>query len=138
MTLLATLPALSALSACGVRPIPIQTGVGAPTVTVQEVTVFFLTASRDGLVRRTRSHTGTVDTTTAINVLIGGLTEEEKKAGLVTEVPKTSQPVVAVSNVILLPGDMFPLTKMAQFQLYCTALVSQAAVTGLAGGFECP
>lgn len=126
------------LSACGVRPIPIQTGATAPTVNVQELTVYFLTAKADQLVRRSRSHTGTVDTTTPITALIGGLTEEEKKLGLVTEVPTTSEPVLAVSNLILLPSDMLPLSKMAQFQIYCTALVNRAAVNGLPGGFECP
>ncbi len=126
------------LSACGVRPIPIQIGAAAPTVSVHELIVYFWSADQTSLVRRTRSHTGNVDTTTAITLLTRGLTEEEKKLELVNEVPTTSQPVLAVSNLILLPSDMPPLSKLAQFQLYCTALASQAAVNGLTTGFDCP
>ena len=125
------------LASCGVRPTPILPGSDAPTVSVREVTVYFLSAEGT-LVPRKRSHTGTVDNTTAITTLIGGLTEEEKKLGLVTEVPTTTQPVLSVSNLILLPGNMLPLSKSAQFQLYCTALANQAEVNGLPGGYECP
>lgn len=120
------------------RPIPIQTGVAAPTVSVHELTVYFWSSDQKTLVRRTRSHTGTVDTTTAITLLTRGLTEEEKKLALVTEVPATSSPVLAVSNLILLPSDMPPLSMPAQIQLYCTALASQAAVNGLPTGVDCP
>ncbi|MCP2248450.1 hypothetical protein [Lentzea aerocolonigenes] len=127
------------LSACGVRPTPILTGADAPTVSSHELTVYLVKAERDGLVRRTRSYTGTVDTATAINLLVGGLTDEEKKLGLVTEVPATSSRVFAVSNVIVLPEDMGPLSKWAQFQLYCTAIASRAKVEGVpASGIDCP
>lgn len=127
------------LSACGVRPTPILTGAEAPTVSSHELTVYLVKAERDGLVRRTRSYTGTVDTATAINLLVTGLTDEEKKLGLVTEVPATSSRVFAVSNVIVLPEDMGPLSKFAQFQLYCTAIASRAKVEGVpASDFSCP
>jgi hypothetical protein len=127
------------LSACGVRPTPVLAGAEAPTVSAHELTVYLVKAERDGLVRRTRSYTGTVDTATAINLLVAGLTDEEKKLGLVTEVPATSSRVFAVSNVIVLPEDMGPLSKWAQFQLYCTAIASRAKVEGVpASGFSCP
>lgn len=127
------------LSACGVRPTPVLTGAEAPTVSSHELTVYLVKAERDGLVRRTRSYTGTVDTATAINLLVAGLTDEEKKLGLVTEVPATSSRVFAVSNVIVLPEDMGPLSKWAQFQLYCTAIASRAKVEGVpASGIDCP
>ncbi|MFI6094034.1 hypothetical protein ACIA8G_00665 [Lentzea sp. NPDC051213] len=127
------------LAACGVRPTPVLTGADAPTVAVHEVTIYLLAAKGEGLVRRTRSYTGTVDTTTAVNLLVAGLTDEEKQLGLVTEVPATSSRVLAVSNVILLPEDMGPLSKMAQFQVYCTAIASRAKVEGVpASGFDCP
>lgn len=130
---------MTVLGGCGVRPTPILPGAAAPTVSVHELTVFFITAAQDGLVRRTRSHTGTVDSTTAINLLVAGLNEEEKKLGLLTEVPVTSSRVLAVSNVILLPADMGELSKLAQFQLYCTAVESRAKVEGVpASGFDCP
>ena len=124
--------------ACGVRPTPILPGSAAPTVSVRDVTVYFLSADGTGLVRRTRSHIGAVDNTTAITSLIAGLTEEEQKLGLKTEVPQTAQPVLTVSNLILLPTDMLPLSKMASFQLFCTAFANGAAVNGLPDGFDCP
>lgn len=127
------------LTGCGVRPTPILTGGAAPTVSVHEVTVYLISAKGDGLVRRTRSYTGTVDTTTAINLLVAGLTEEEKKLGLLTEVPTTSSRVDMVSNLIVLPPDMGPLSKLAQYQIYCTAIASRAKVEGVpASGFDCP
>jgi hypothetical protein len=122
-----------------VRPTPVLTGAEAPTVSAHELTVYLVKAERDGQLRRTRSYTGTVDTATAINLLVAGLTDEEKKLGLVTEVPATSSRVFAVSNVIVLPEDMGPLSKWAQVQLYCTAIASRAKVEGVpASGFSCP
>ena len=77
--------------------------------------------------------------TTAINLLVAGPDEEEKKLGLVTEVPASSSRVYAVSKVIVLPEDMGPLSKMAQFQLYCTAIASRAKVEGVpVTGVDCP
>ncbi|KOV84993.1 hypothetical protein [Nocardia sp. NRRL S-836] len=124
--------------ACGVRPTPILPGSAAPTVSVHEVTVYFGSADGTTLVRRTRSHTGSVDNTTAITTLIEGLTDEEKRLGLRTEVPRTSTPVLTVSNLILLPTDMLPLSKLASYQLFCTALANGAAVNGLPSGVDCP
>jgi hypothetical protein len=127
------------LTACGVRPTPVLSGAEAPTVSSRELTVYLVKAERDGLVRRTRSYTGLVDTATAINLLVSGLTDEEKKLGLVTEVPTTSSRVFAISNVIVLPEDMVGLSKWAQFQLYCTAIESRAKVEGVAAsGVDCP
>ncbi|HEX7303626.1 hypothetical protein [Lentzea sp.] len=126
------------LAACGVRPTPVLTGGEAPTVSSHELTVYLVSA--DGaLVRRDRAYSGTVDRATAINLLVAGPTEEEKKLGLVTEVPASSSRVYAISNVIVLPEDMLNLSKMAQFQLYCTAIASRAKVEGVpATGVECP
>lgn len=127
------------LTACGVRPTPVLTGAEAPTVSAHELTVYLITPERDNLVRRTRTYTGTVETATAINLLVGGLTEEEKKLGLQTEVPTTSSRIYAVSNLVLLPEDMPPLSKWAQFQLYCTAIASRAKVEGVqATDIDCP
>lgn len=127
------------LSACGVRPTPVLTGAEAPTVSAHELTVYLISAERDGLVRRTRSYSGTVETATAINLLVSGLTEEEKKLGLGTEVPTTSSRIYAVSNLVLLPEDMPPLSKLAQFQLYCTAIASRAKVEGVpVADIDCP
>lgn len=127
------------LAACGVRPTPVLTGADAPTVSARELTIYLLTAKQDQLVRRTRSYSGSVDTATAINLLVSGLTEEEKKLGLTTEVPVTSSRVYAVSTLIVLPDDIGPLSKMAQLQLYCTAMASRTKVEGVpASGFDCP
>ncbi|SDG12204.1 hypothetical protein SAMN05216553_105438 [Lentzea fradiae] len=127
------------LAACGVRPTPILTGGDAPVISSHELTVFLVSAGRDALVRRTRTYSGTVDTATAINLLVAGLTEEEKKLGLVTEVPASSERVYAISNVIVLPEAMLELSRWAQFQLYCTAVASRAKVEGVpATGIECP
>jgi hypothetical protein len=127
------------LTACGVRPTPVLSGAEAPTVSSHELTVYLLNASRDELVRRTRGYTGIVDTATAINLLVAGLTDEEKKLGLTTEVPATSSRSYEVSNVILLPDDLGPLSRMAQLQLYCTAIASRAKVKGVpASDFDCP
>ncbi|GAB2850200.1 hypothetical protein [Lentzea nigeriaca] len=127
------------LSACGVRPTPILSGAEAPTVSSHELTVYLLSAKHDELVRRTRAYSGNVDTATAINLLVAGPTDEEKKLGLTTDVPGSSSRVYAVSNVIVLPEDMGPLSKMAQFQLYCTAIASRAKVENVpVSGFNCP
>lgn len=128
------------LAGCGVRPTPVLTGAEAPTVSSHELTIYLLTPERDDLVRRTRTYSGNVDTATAINLLVAGLTEEEKKLGLATEVPTTSSRVYAVSHsLIVLPDDMGPLSKMAQIQLYCTAIASRAKVEGVPlTGFSCP
>lgn len=127
------------LSACGVRPTPVLSGAEAPTVSSHEVTIYLLTAERDRLVRRTRAHSGDVDTATAINLLVAGPDDEEKKLGLATEVPASSSRVYAVSNVIVLPEDLAPLSKMAQLQLYCTAIANRAKLEGVpATGFTCP
>ena len=126
------------LASCGVRPTPVLSGAEAPTVSSHELTVYLLSAKGTELVRRTRAYSGTVDTATAINLLVAGPTDEEKKLGLTTEVPATSSRVYAVSNVIVLPEDMAGLTKMAQFQLYCTAIASRAKVEGVLSGVECP
>jgi hypothetical protein len=127
------------LSGCGIRPTPVLTGGAAPTVSVQDVVIYLVKPEGDGLVRRTRSHTGTVDSTTAINLLVSGLTEEEKKLGLMTEVPATSMKIDVVSNVIVLPSDMGPLSKLAQYQIYCTAIASRAHVEGVpATDVDCP
>ncbi|MFD5825656.1 hypothetical protein [Lentzea sp. NPDC060358] len=127
------------LTACGIRPTPVLTGGEAPTVSSHELTVYLVSAQGDELVRRTRSYSGTVDTATAINLLVAGLTDEEKKLGLVTEVPASSSRVYAVSNVIVLPEDMLKLSKMAQFQLYCTAIASRAKVEGVPPtDLDCP
>ncbi|MEV6239366.1 hypothetical protein [Lentzea sp. NPDC051838] len=104
-----------------------------------ELTVYLLGSEGTELVRRSRSYTGTVDTATAINLLVAGPTEEEKKLGLTTEVPTTTSKVLAVSDLIVLPNDMAALTKMAQFQLYCTAIASRGTVEGVpSSGFKCP
>ncbi|RAS62287.1 hypothetical protein C8D87_108107 [Lentzea atacamensis] len=127
------------LAGCGVRPTPVLTGAEAPTISSHELTVYLLTPKHDDLVRRTRTYSGTVDTATAINLLVAGPTEEEKKLGLSTEVPSTSSRVYAVSNLIVLPEDLGPLSKMAQLQLYCTAIASRAKVEGVPQpGFSCP
>ncbi|MGW6931649.1 hypothetical protein ACWGE0_16475 [Lentzea sp. NPDC054927] len=127
------------LAACGVRPTPVLTGAEAPTVSSHELTVYLISAEQNGLVRRTRAYSGTVETATAINLLVAGLTDEEKKLGLQTEVPATTSRIYAVSNVILLPEDMPPLSKWAQFQLYCTAIASRAKVEGVQGSdIDCP
>lgn len=128
------------LAGCGVRPTPVLSGAPAPTVSAHELTIYLLTAQGSELVRRTRTYTGTVDTATAINLLVQGPDEEEKKLGLTTEVPATTSPVYSpVSNLIVLPDDMGPLSKMAQFQLYCTAVASRAKVEGVPlSGFKCP
>ncbi|MEU7475989.1 hypothetical protein AB0A63_08395 [Lentzea sp. NPDC042327] len=126
------------LAGCGVRPTPVLPGPAAPTVSVREMTVYFVSSDGTDLVRRTRSHTGHVDNTTAITTLIAGLTDEEAKLGLRTEVPKTAQPVLTVSNLILLPTDMLPLTRLAAYQLFCTAYANGASVNGLPSGFDCP
>ncbi|MEU0884482.1 hypothetical protein ABZ345_38325 [Lentzea sp. NPDC005914] len=128
------------LASCGVRPTPILTGAEAPTVSSHELTVYLVAASGKELVRRTRSYSGAVDTATAINLLMVGPTEEEKKLGLSSEVPASASRVYAVSpNLIVLPDDMGPLSKFAQFQLYCTAVTSRAKVEGVpASGFDCP
>lgn len=127
------------LASCGVRPTPVLSGAEAPTVSSHELTVYLLSAKGNELVRRTRAYTGVVDTATAINLLVAGPTEEEKKLGLITEVPTSSSRVVAVQNLIVLPDDMVGLTKMAQFQLYCTAIASRAKVEGVpVSGVDCP
>lgn len=127
------------LTSCGIRPTPVLTGADGPTVSSHELTVYLISASRDELVRRTRSYTGTVETVTAINLLVAGLTDEEKKLGLGTEVPVTTSRIYAVSNVILLPADVGELSKWAQFQLYCTAIASRAKVEGVqVSDVDCP
>lgn len=128
------------LAGCGVRPTPVLSGAQAPTVSSHELTIYLLTASRNELVRRTRTYTGTVDTATAINLLVQGPDEEEKKLGLTTEVPATTSPIYSpMPNVILLPDDMVTLSKMAQFQLYCTAVASRATVENVPlPGIKCP
>ena len=128
------------LAGCGVRPTPVLNGAPAPTVSSHELTIYLLSAKGSELVRRTRTYSGSVDRATAINLLVQGPDEEEKKLGLTTEVPVTTSPVYApVSNVIVLPEDMGPLSKMAQFQLYCTAIASRAKVEGVALlGINCP
>jgi hypothetical protein len=127
------------LAGCGVRPTPVLTGAEAPTISSHELTVYLLTPKHDDLVRRTRAYSGDADTATAINLLVAGPTEEEKKLGLSTEVPSTSSRVYAVSNVIVLPDDLGPLSKMAQLQLYCTAIASRTKVEGVPqSGFSCP
>jgi len=127
------------LSACGVRPTPVLNGAEAPTVSSHEVTIYLLTAKHDQLVRRTRAYSGDVDTATAVNLLVAGPTDEEKNQGLATEVPASSSRAYAVSNVLVLPEDMAGLTKMAQLQLYCTAIASRAKLEGVpTSGFNCP
>ncbi|NGY60725.1 hypothetical protein G7043_17485 [Lentzea sp. NEAU-D13] len=134
-----TLSTLVTLTACGVRPTPVLTGAEAPTVSSHELTVYLVKAERDGLVRRTRPYTGNVETVTAIDLLVAGLTDEEKKLGLHTEVPTTTSRIYAVSNVVLLPQDMGPLSMWAQFQLYCTAIASRAKVEGVqVADVDCP
>ena len=128
------------LAGCGVRPTPVLSGAAAPTVSSHELTIYLLTESRNELVRRTRTYTGNVDTATAINLLVRGPDEEERKLGLTTEVPATTSAVYSpVSNLIVLPDDMGPLSKMAQFQLYCTAVASRAKVENVPLlGINCP
>jgi hypothetical protein len=87
----------------------------------------------DRLVRRTREYTGGVDITTAMNLLLTGLTDEERKLGLTTELPATSGRAVAVLDVIVMPEDVPPPTsKWGVLQLHCTALASRATVAGVA------
>jgi hypothetical protein len=120
------------LTACGIRPTSILTGAEAPTVSSHTLTIYLVTPQRDGLVRRTREYTGTVDITTAMNVLLAGLTDEERKLGLVTELPTTTGKAVAVLNVIVMPEGVEPPTsKWAVFQVHCTALASRAKVAGV-------
>ncbi|MFD9700538.1 hypothetical protein [Lentzea sp. NPDC059081] len=131
--------ALVMLAGCGIRPTPILTGGAAPTISSHELTVYLVSADGTDLVRRTRTYSGEVDTATAINLLVAGPTDEEKKLGLVTEVPASSSRVYAISNVIVLPEDMLKLSKMGQFQLYCTAVANRAKVEGVPStGIECP
>ncbi|MFJ5984960.1 hypothetical protein [Lentzea sp. NPDC092896] len=120
------------LTACGIRPTSILTGAEAPTVSSHSVTIYLVTPERDGLVRRTREYTGTLDITTAMNLLLAGLTDEERKLGLVSELPTTSAKAVAVQNVIVMPqGVEPPSSKWAVFQVHCTALASRAKVAGV-------
>ena len=127
------------LTACGIRPTPVLTGGEAPTVSTHALTVYLVNADRDGLVRRTRTHIGTVDITTAMNSLLAGLTEEEKELGLVTEVPETTAKAIAVLNVIVMPEGTEPPTKWALFQVHCTALASRAKVAGVpTSDVNCP
>jgi hypothetical protein len=131
--------ALVMLAGCGIRPTPVLSGAEAPTVSSHELTVYLLTAQGNELVRHTRNYIGAVNTATAINLLVAGPTEEEKKLGLTTEVPVTTSPVYADANLIVLPADMGPLSKMAQFQLYCTAMASRAKLEGVPlQGINCP
>jgi hypothetical protein len=121
------------LTACGIRPTPILTGAEAPTVSSHSLTIYLVTAGRDGLVRRTRDYTGTVDITTAMNLLLAGPNDEEKKLGLVTELPATSSKAIPVLDVIVMPEDVAPpTTKWGAFQVHCTALASRAKVAGVA------
>ncbi|SDK16407.1 hypothetical protein SAMN04488074_104415 [Lentzea albidocapillata subsp. violacea] len=121
------------LTACGIRPTPILTGAEAPTVSSHTLTIYLVTAAHDGLVRRTRDYTGAVDITTAMNLLLAGPNDEEKKLGLVTELPATSSKAVPVLDVIVMPEDVAPpRTKWAVFQVHCTALASRAKVAGVA------
>ncbi|GHH58396.1 hypothetical protein [Lentzea cavernae] len=129
------------LTACGIRPTPVLTGAEAPTVSSRSLTIFLVKPEGDGLVRRTREYTGSVDITTAMNLLLAGLTDEEKKLGLTTELPATAGKAVAVLDVIVMPEDVKPPdTKWGLFQVHCTALASRATVAGVApvqGGL-CP
>ncbi|MEV6717146.1 hypothetical protein AB0M48_34535 [Lentzea sp. NPDC051208] len=121
------------LTACGIRPTPVLTGAEAPTVSSHSLTIYLVTAGRDGLVRRTRDYTGTVDITTAMNLLLAGPNDEEKKLGLVTELPATSSKAVPVLDVIVMPEDVAPpSTKWGVLQVHCTALASRAKVAGVA------
>ncbi|WP_086661773.1 hypothetical protein [Lentzea kentuckyensis] len=129
------------LASCGVRPTPVLTGAEAPTVSSYELTVYFVTAEGNGLVRRTRPYTGNVDTTTSMNLLLRGLTDEEKKLGLRTDVPTSSSSVHVVERLILLPEDV-PLSSLGKwgvYQVYCTALAGKTKVEGLPStGYDCP
>lgn len=118
------------LTACGIRPTPVLTGAEAPTVSSHEVVVYLVKPERDGLTRRTRTYTGPVDTTTGTNLLLGGLTDEEKKLGLVSEVPTTSSRAVAVLNLVVLPEEVAQQlsSKWGIVQVYCTARASNANV----------
>ncbi|SFQ97835.1 hypothetical protein SAMN04488564_101524 [Lentzea waywayandensis] len=120
------------LTACGIRPTSVLTGAEAPTVSSHSVTIYLVKPERDGLVRRNRDYTGTVDITTAMNLLLAGLTDEEQKLGLVSELPTTSAKAIAVQNVIVMPqGVEPPSSKWAVFQVHCTALASRAKVAGV-------
>ncbi|MEU3643651.1 hypothetical protein AB0E59_09770 [Lentzea sp. NPDC034063] len=120
------------LTACGIRPTSILTGAEAPTVSSHSVTIYLVNPDGDGLVRRTREYTGTLDITTAMNLLLAGLTDEEKKLGLTSELPTTSAKAIAVQNVIVMPqGVEPPSSKWAVFQVHCTALASRAKVAGV-------
>lgn len=127
------------LTACGIRPTPILTGAEAPTVSSHELTIYLVAPERDGLVRRTRSYTGTVDITTAMNLLLAGPTDEEKKLGLVTEIPATTAKAVSVLDMIVMPEGTEPPSKWALFQVHCTAVASRAKVAGVtASDVNCP
>jgi hypothetical protein len=120
------------LTACGIRPTSVLTGAEGPTVSSHTLTIYLVKPERDGLVRRTRDYTGAVDITTPMNLLLAGLTDEEKNLGLVSELPTTSAKAVAVSNVIVMPEGIEPPTsKWAVFQIHCTALASRAKVAGV-------
>ncbi|MET9230681.1 hypothetical protein [Lentzea sp. NPDC003310] len=96
------------------------------------MTIYLVNAQGDGLVRRTRDHTGLVDITTAMNLLLTGPNEEEKKLGLTSELPTTTAKAVDVLGVIVMPQEVAPPTsKWAAFQVHCTALASRAKVAGV-------
>ncbi|MFD4672820.1 hypothetical protein ACFWNN_24050 [Lentzea sp. NPDC058450] len=110
------------LTSCGIRPTPVLTGGEGPTVSSRTLTIYLVRADGDGLVRRDRDHTGSVDITTAINLLLAGPTDDERKQGLTTDLPETQSRAVAARNLVVLPGDVNPLaSKWGLIQIHCTA-----------------
>ena len=110
------------LASCGIRPTPVLTGGEGPTVSSRTLTVYFVRPDGNGLVRRDRDHTGGVDITTAINLLLAGPTDDEKKQGLTTDLPETTSKAFAARNLVFLPADVNPLaSKWGFVQIHCTA-----------------
>ncbi|GLY51762.1 hypothetical protein [Lentzea sp. NBRC 102530] len=119
------------LTSCGIRPTPVLTGGDGPTVSSHTLTIYLVKPEGDGLVRRTRSYTGKVDITTSMNLLLAGPDEEEKKLGLLSEVPVTDEKAQIVLGRIALPPGVQPTSKWAILQIECTALAARARVEGV-------
>ncbi|MGI5501084.1 hypothetical protein [Lentzea sp. CA-135723] len=110
------------LASCGIRPTPVLTGGEGPTVSSRTLTVYFVRPDGNGLTRRNRAYTGGVDITTAINLLLAGPTDDERKQGLTTDLPETRSRAVAARNYVVLPDDVNPLaSKWGFIQIHCTA-----------------
>ncbi|WP_394621013.1 hypothetical protein JNUCC0626_18520 [Lentzea sp. JNUCC 0626] len=118
------------LTSCGIRPTPVLTGGEGPTVSSHSLTIYLVNAEGDGLARRSRDYTGLVDGTTALNLLLAGPTEDEKKQGLRTEVPQTTAKALPVLNLVLMPDEVYQqASKWTLFQVYCTAQANKVELS---------